>query len=346
MSLDQSTIHPDHPATSKGVVPTSEGNSPPSRGRRYRVVLNDRAGSVANAARADDLVLRFKAAGLEAATAPDAPLAAKIAAAIDSDADVIVAAGGDGTVTAVASALVGTHMALAILPLGTVNLLARDLGIPLDLDAAIAALAAMQPRKIDVGEVNGAVFLHKIVFGFVPGLAAARERLRGRGLLGTLAYLPHVVRRIRLARRLTVEIETGNGRRRTMRVAAFAVSNNPYDEGFGRFFRRSCLDGGSLGLYALKRPDLWTMIKVAIGMLIGRWRQSEEITVGAARKVVIRSTRRRMMLMVDGEVFGFDVPLRVGIRPGALTVLAPSGAAAAAASDARDRVSALAIAPG
>ena len=306
------------------------------------MVLNDRAGSVANAARADDLLLRFKAAGLEAATAPDAPLAAKIAAAIDSDADVIVAAGGDGTVTAVASALVGTDTALAILPLGTVNLLARDLGIPLDLDAAIAALAAMQPRKIDVGEVNGAVFLHKIVFGFVPGLAAARERLRGRGLLGTLAYLPHVVRRIRLARRVTVEIETGNGRRRTMRVAAFAVSNNFYDEGFGRFFRRGCLDGGSLGLYALKRPDLWTMIKVAIGMLIGSWRQSEALTVGTARRVVIRSTRRRMMLMVDGEVFGFDVPLRVRIRPRSLTVLAGSDAAAAAASDARDRAAALA----
>ena len=114
---------------------------------------------------------------------PTTPLAAQVAAAIDSDADVIVAAGGDGTITAVASALVGTDTALAILPLGTVNLLARDLGIPLDVNAAIAALAAMQPRKIDVGEVNGAVFLHKIVFGFVPGLAAARERLRGRGFL-------------------------------------------------------------------------------------------------------------------------------------------------------------------
>ena len=77
------------------------------------MVLNDRAGSVADAVTADDLLFRFKAAGLEAATAPDAPLAAKIAAAIDSGANVIVVAGGDGTITAVASALVGTGSAVA-----------------------------------------------------------------------------------------------------------------------------------------------------------------------------------------------------------------------------------------
>ena len=241
------------------------------------MVLNDRAGSVANAATADDLLLRFKAAGLEAATAPDDPLAAKIAAAIDSDADVIVAAGGDGTITAVASALVGTDTALAILPFGTVNLLARDLGIPLDLNAAIAALAAMQPRKIDVGEVNGAVFLHKIVFGFVPGLAAARERLRGRGFLSHAS----VSGPCGPARPAGATDQSRDRNRkqgwRTMRVSAVAVSNNYYDEGVGRFFRRSCLDGGSLGLYALKRSDLWTIIKVASGMLMGHWRQSEEL---------------------------------------------------------------------
>jgi YegS/Rv2252/BmrU family lipid kinase len=324
MTSDRATIHPDAPATSKCMAPTSDGIARHSGPRRYFVVLNERAGSIANAvATTDDLLLRFKAAGLEVATAPDDPLAAQVAAAIDSGADVIVAAGGDGTITAVASALVGTDKALAILPLGTVNLLARDLGIPLDVNAAIAALAAMQPRRIDVGEVNGAVFLHKIVFGFVPGLAAARERLRGRGFLSTLAYLGHLVRRVQRARRTTVEIEIGDRSWRTMRVSAVAVSNNYYDEGVGRFFRRSCLDGGSLGLYALKRSDLWTIIKVASGMLMGHWRQSEELTVDTARAVVIRSTRRRMMLMVDGEVVGFDMPLRVRLRPRALTVLAP-----------------------
>jgi diacylglycerol kinase family enzyme len=329
------------------MVPTSAEIAAPLEPRRYCVVLNDRAGSVANTPlTADDLLLKFKAAGLEAAIAPGASLAAKIAAAIDSDAGVIVAAGGDGTITAVASALVGTGKALAILPLGTVNLLARDLAIPLAVADAIAALAAMAPRKIDVGEVNGAVFLHKIVLGFVPGLAAARERVRGHGVRGALAYLPHMIRRIGRTRRMKVKIETGTERRRTMRVAAVAVSNNSYDEGIGRFFRRSCLDGGSLGLYALKRPDLWTVIKLAIGMLIGRWRQSEELTVGTARTVVIRSTRRRLVLMFDGDVLGFDVPLRVRIRPRALTVLAPAGASAAPASGAQDRDAAPALAPG
>ena len=152
MTSHRATIHPDAPATSKCMAPTSDGIARHSGPRRYFVVLNERAGSIANAvATTDDLLLRFKAAGLEVATAPDDPLAAQVAAAIDSGADVIVAAGGDGTITAVASALVGTDKALAILPLGTVNLLARDLGIPLDVNAAIAALAAMQPRRIRCG---------------------------------------------------------------------------------------------------------------------------------------------------------------------------------------------------
>jgi diacylglycerol kinase family enzyme len=342
MSRDPPTIDPDTPATSRGTVPASEQIPAPREPRRYCVVLNDRAGSVVNAAvNADDLLDKFRAAGLDAALAAGASLTEKIAAAIASDAGVIVAAGGDGTITAVAGALVGTDKALAILPLGTVNLLARDLGIPLAVPDTIAALAAMAPRKIDVGEVNGAVFLHKIVLGFVPGLAAARERVRGRGLSAALAYLPHMVRRIRRTRRMTVEIKTGDGRRRIMRVAAVAVSSNCYDEGLGRFFRRSCLDGGTLCLYALKRPHLWKMIRIALGMLIGRWQQSEELTIDTARRVVIRSRRRRLMLMFDGDVVGFDVPLRVRIRPRALTILAPTGAAAAPLSDA-----APALAPG
>lgn len=295
--------------------------------RRWHLVLNARSGASADGApTAPDLVARLRAAGLDADTGddPEATLAQKVEAAIESGAEVIVAAGGDGTITAVASALVGTDRTLALLPLGTANLLARDLGVPLDLDAAIAALATMAPKRIDVGEVNGTVFLHKIVLGFVPGLAAARERLRGRGFWASFAFLRHFVRRARRARRISAHLTTGDGRRRVVRAAAIAVSNNAYDEGVGRFFCRSRLDGGSLGLYVLRRPGLFTMVKLAAGMLVGRWRRSEELWVGAAKSVVLRSRRRRLMLMVDGEVSGFSTPLKVRIRPQALSVLAPA----------------------
>jgi diacylglycerol kinase family enzyme len=301
----------------------------PSRAaRRYHIVLNSRSGTVAGAeVTIANLITRFSIVGLSASSGVDvdASLAMKIRAALRSEAEVVVAAGGDGTISAVASAIVGTDKALAVLPLGTANLLARDLGIPLLLDAAIAELGNMVERRIDVAEVNETIFLHNVVLGFVPGLAAARERLRGRrDLAALLGFFRHLIRRVKRARHISAQLSTSDGRHRVVRAAAIAVSNNAYDEGMGRFFYRSCLNGGSLGIYILKRPSLAAMFGIAVRMLFGQWRGSEELTVMASQAVVIRSRRHRLMAMIDGEVKSFDVPLRVRVRAQALAVLAPA----------------------
>ncbi len=311
---------------------------------RYHVILNAQSGTAAGQGITPEaLAALFRQAGLDAAIDDglDRPLEERIADALNGEAEVVVSAGGDGTVTAVAAALVGSGRVLAILPLGTANLLARDLGLPLAVTDAVAQLPAMQPLTIDVGEVNGSIFLHKVVIGLIPGVAAGRERLRGkRGLWPFLGFLRYFMRRLRRARRIAVEITPEKGRRRIRRVKAVAVASNEYDEGFGRFFSRERLDRGTLTLYTLREIGVLDVLRLTAGMVVGRWRSHAALSIQPVKAVAIRSRRRRLMAMVDGEVRRLETPLAFRIRPRALAILAPrpAGASAQAPDEARSHV--------
>jgi diacylglycerol kinase family enzyme len=294
---------------------------------RFHIVFNSNAGTALTLGlTADALLEQFVAAGLDATIDADAetPFADRIAAALADEAEVIVAAGGDGTVTALAEAMVGSDKTLAVLPLGTANLLARDLGVPLDLAQAVAAMPAMAETRIDVGEVNGRIFLHNVTVGTVPGIAAGREQIRGRNDIGALiGFARYFFRRLARARRIAVEIAPEEGENRVGRVQAVVVANNTYDEGFGHVFSRKRLDRGKLGLYTLKHLTAFDVIRLSAGMVVGRWRQDEALTIEHVSAVTIRSKKETVMTMFDGEIESFTVPLRFRIRPLALSVLAP-----------------------
>ncbi|MCJ8519462.1 diacylglycerol/lipid kinase family protein [Pseudorhizobium tarimense] len=291
-------------------------------------MFNSRAGTAATLGiTADILAEKFRAAGLNfALDANDGrPLDERIGKGLQSGAGVIVAAGGDGTATAIASALVETDTSLALLPFGTANLLARDLGIPLDVDEAIATLTEMKPQRIDVGEVNGRVFLHKAVIGTFPGIAAAREEMRGdRTLLGKVRFARRSIRRIGRARRMAVEIDLPQSGRRIACVHSVAIANNAYDEGLGRFFSRQRLDRGTLTLYLLKRLSIVDLTRLAVEMLLGRWRRDYALVIEDVTAAVIRTWRPEADVMIDGEVERMAMPLSFSIRPRALCVIAPA----------------------
>jgi len=295
--------------------------------RRYHIVLNPNSGTVLGMGLTPDkLKGLFEEAGLPVSIDADgeAPLSDRIQRALDSDADVIVAAGGDGTITALSEGLAGTDKTLAILPLGTVNLLARDLHLPLQLDQAIAALKDLEPRRIDVGELNGHVFLHKVVVGFIPGVAAGREKIRHRSdIAAKLGFLKYFLRRVARARRMAVVIEPEEGASRVERVQAIAVASNAYDEGLGMFFSRQRLDRGTLTLYVIKHFNLGDMLRLTTEMLVGRWQDDEALRIESVRAVTIRSRKQKLKVMLDGEVQTFDTPLNFTIRPLALSILAP-----------------------
>lgn len=295
---------------------------------RYHIVLNPQSGTaLATGISAEELTRRFEAHGYSAVVEDGGTLASRIEKALRSDAEVIVAAGGDGTVTALAGAMIDSDKTLAVLPLGTANLLAHDLGVPLDLDQTIAALGQMQKRLIDVGEVNGRIFLHKVVIGLIPGIAAAREQVRGRNdLRAKLEFVSHFFARILNARRIAVEINPREGEARVARVQSIAVANNDYDEGLGRFFSRERLDAGNLSLYVLKHLTLTDIARLTLGMLLGNWRQDEALEIANVSAVTVRTRKPRLRAMIDGEVETLAVPLTFRIRPAALSVLAPAAA--------------------
>lgn len=299
--------------------------------RPLYVVFNPRSGSAAALGlTAAALAGKFRAAGLEAEIDADSsrPLEVRVAKALASDAEIIVAAGGDGTITALAHALVDTPKTLALLPLGTANLLARDLKIPLDLDRALAELATMTPCRIDVGDVNGRIFLHKVVIGTIPGIAAARETIRGKASLrARLDFVRYFLQRLSEPRRIALHIHPVDGASRVERVRAVAVANNAYDEGLGRFFARERLDRGTLTLYVLKRLGLSDTLRLTLAMLMGRWRQDSALAIEEVEGVVLHMKKHDVRVMIDGEVVRMDPPLTFRIRPQALSILAPAAVA-------------------
>jgi len=297
-------------------------------GTACHIMLNASAGTaLAQGVRPEQVIERFTAAGLRVSLDADRarPFGERLETARHSPAPLLVAAGGDGTATALAQIAVETKKTLAVLPLGTANLLARDLGLPLLVDDWFDALGAMQPRQIDVGEVNGQIFLHKVVIGAVPGIAAAREHIRGHfELSAKLAFLSHAARRLSRLRRFAVEITPADGAPHIERVQSIAVANNDYDEGPGKFFSRTRLDRGKLSLYLLRHLDFGDALRLALRMMLGNWRHDDVLEIENVAALEIRTRRRKVRAMLDGEVLMLRSPLAFRVRPQALSVLAPT----------------------
>jgi diacylglycerol kinase family enzyme len=275
---------------------------------------------------AEQLCERFVALGYDITIDDDheRPFSARLRAARNSPADILAAAGGDGTVTALAEVAAETDRPLLVVPFGTANLLARDLALPLDVEAWLTALPDFVERRIDLGRVNGHAFLHKVVIGFVPGIAAAREKIRGIEAIGAqLAFMGYAARRILRARRIALELTRDGEAPHIDRLQAVAIANNGYDEAFGHFFSRATLDGGHLSVYKLQSITLLKAVGLALGVFVGRWQDDAALTIETAETLTIRSRHKRLKVMLDGEVETLMTPLNFTIEKQKLRVLAP-----------------------
>jgi diacylglycerol kinase family enzyme len=294
--------------------------------RRFHVIFNPNAGTaLASGLTTDRLRALFGAAGLTFEIDDDEtlPMADRVARAMEGSSDVVVAGGGDGTVLAVAEAVAGTDKALGILPLGTMNALARDLGLPLDLEGAISALASSEPRAIDLAEVNGQPFLHNVIIGLVPSIAIGREHIRGKGLVQKLGFVRFMLRRFARARRIALALRPDGEDARIERLQTLVVANNSYEQRFGTIMSRRRLDRGSLTVYLIRSLRLADAVRLAAEMLWGTWQEDEVIEFERVRSLDVDGKRRRVLATMDGEVLHLDLPLRFGVRPKSLQVLAP-----------------------
>jgi len=241
--------------------------------------------------------------------------------------DALIIGGGDGSVNAAAGVLLGTRTALGILPLGTVNRMARDLGLTADVDAALRLLADAEPRQIDVGEVNGHIFLCNSFIGLPPMVTERRAKLRGRPLGERLrGYAAMPLEIARGARRLAILVDDAQAAR-THRALTVVVSNNAYSEGANLIMKRRALDEGRLGLYISKHRTVPSTVWLLLRASLGLWRGDPDLEARELQTVTIHSKNRRIRVANDGELLTLDTPLRYRIRPKALTVLAPRAAA-------------------
>lgn len=233
--------------------------------------------------------------------------------------DLLVVIGGDGTVLAAAEAFIDTGTALTVVPAGTVNQLARDLGIPLDPLEAVAVLARGSRRSIDVGMVNGRAFLCTSVIGPLALLQRYREEARGRVLASLVSFVRTGLKALTLRpSRLALESGPHAWQQETRGVI---VSVNPFLEAVSRVPRRACLDGGLLGVYAARESGPFPLFRMAAAIIAGRARRDQAIGYHETAELTVRARRRRLVVLNDGEVRRLETPLRFSVRRRALTVI-------------------------
>jgi diacylglycerol kinase family enzyme len=296
---------------------------------KVRVIINRGGGSFGEDS-ADKLRPLFESHGIEAkilAVEPGEIGRHCNEAAAAAGVDALVAAGGDGTISTAAAAVAGTDMKLGVLPLGTLNHFAKDAGIPLDLEAAVAAIAGGRTRPVDVAEVNGRVFINNSAVGLYPELVKSREAQqrrfgRGKKTAMLVAGLRAFWRFSR--RRLDIRIAGHEG---TIVTPLLFVGNNRYKMSLLGLGQRDAIDRGELCLYAPLASGPVHFLSVSLRAVFGREdRQSDFVALDGIREVEIDSPRAALMVATDGEAQRLETPLRYRIRAGALTLIVPDAA--------------------
>jgi diacylglycerol kinase family enzyme len=245
------------------------------------------------------------------------------ASAVAAGADAVVAAGGDGTVNAVASALAGSHTPLGVLPLGTFNHFAKDLGIPLGPEAAAKAIATGHTKRVDVGVVNDRIFVNNSSLGIYPDIVRERESLRQQGHRKWPAFAMASARVLRNYRGLIVTITAGTSTA-GVRTPFLFVGNNQYEVEGLRLGKRARLDGGRLFAYLAPRVHARELPKLFALALIGRASEHHTLESFSTCELQVDTLQGGpLRVALDGEVVVMNTPLLYRSRPLMLNVLVP-----------------------
>lgn len=274
----------------------------------------------------DTLCAKFAEVGIKAdvQVVPAGKLDQTLRTATAARPPVIVVGGGDGTLRTAASVLAGTGIAMGVLPLGTLNHFARDLNIPVSIESAIAALPASRSKLVDVGEVNGQVFINNCSLGAYADAVRRRDALRATKSLGKWPAMTRAswmtFRRLKLLRLAVTADEEAS---RVLRTPLIVVGNNRYT---GRLLSRNLrpkLDDGRLWLYAVHAHRHLAVLRLMMRSLVRELDEVETLSAIPGAKFEINGLNGPIPAAADGEVLNLQMPLRFRIRPRVLNVLAP-----------------------
>lgn len=293
---------------------------------KIEVIVNASSGPGEKDGLEERLAAAFKAANLNtrislARTGTEVVMLAQRAAR--GDAEIIVAGGGDGTLNAVASAVLTTDKALGVLPFGTMNHFAKDLHIPLDLDGAVQTIAAGSVKRVDVGEVNRAIFLNNSSLGLYPRIVRERQKQQRLGWGKWPAYIWAALSVLRRYPFLNIRL-SADGKELRSRTPFVFIGNNEYEMETLNIGGRSCLDAGKLSLYMTRHISRLGLIRLALLALFGGLRQDKDFLALCTKEIWIDTKHKRLRVALDGEVTVMEPPLHYRVRPGTLRVLVPT----------------------
>jgi diacylglycerol kinase (ATP) len=245
-------------------------------------------------------------------------------AAVEQGLDVVVAVGGDGTINEVIQELAGSETALGVIPGGTVNVWAREVGIPLEAAAARAILVNGQTRRIDLGRVNDHYFLLMMGVGMDGEITYAVEKKPAKRF-GVLGYL-FVGAWLGLgypAFRATLEIDERIVKTTALQIV---IGNTQLYAGAIKYTWQARCDDGLLDICIIHKQSMAGRVVTALNLLLHREQQRQSVRYETGRSIKIH-TRRPVAIQIDGDPLGHteksQTPTRVTVEPGALKVIVP-----------------------
>lgn len=275
--------------------------------------LKDLVGSVAREARGETV---------DVSVVPPQELLPVLRRAAE-DHDEVWVGGGDGTLRTAADLMVKRQGTLGVLPLGTMNLLARDLNIPLEIENAVRTLGGAEVAPIDVGRINDGIFLNKSALGLYPEMIVDRERRRRLfGITKWPAMMKAAWRAVRRHRMMEIAIEH-HGQRREIVSPALVVAVGAYEFRTGKLFTRSDLQSGELTLYVSHEKTALGSAGQLAKLFLGTLESDPELETIRADSIVIDFERPKPVAN-DGEVEMLSGPIRYGVGRQALKVRMPA----------------------
>lgn len=242
---------------------------------------------------------------------------------LSMDIELLVIGGGDGTVSTGARHVANTDIPLLVLALGTKNNFARDAGIPKNPENAIPLLDKLRINKIDVGEVNGHIFINNATIGLYPYIVREREEKTDRHgwskWRAKISALMIVLKRLPLMR---MTIETKEFRINLFTPFLF-LGNNEYENITASDVNRPCLDKGRLWLCNAHSPRFWSLLKMAWQLNFSSIKETENLTTHLLTEVQVKPRKRNVTVAIDGENIKLKAPLYFRIRKKVLRVVVP-----------------------
>jgi diacylglycerol kinase family enzyme len=236
----------------------------------------------------------------------------------------IVVAGGDGTINMVASACVEANRPLGIVPAGTFNYVARNLGVPTEVSQAVSVIVNGRVRHVDIGAINGRLFLNNAGFGLYATMLEQRERDKRRfGRRRMVAFLSGMRCLLSSHPLYAVELVADGRTERRLTTTLFFGCNALQLEHFN-VAAAECLRHQKLAVLSLTLRSRWAIAVAACAALTGRLDEADTTDAFCASTVRVQTRRRALKVVIDGELALLRPPLDVSFRPGVLQVLAPA----------------------